>query len=446
LKKSSLIGHVLELHEAIRSARYPPDNTVREFVRAHHYLGARDRRFVTESLYGMVRHQRLLQTYAEQAARVSDRALPPQDAHSLALYAAYALRMGKENPDEVARDTGGLFRSTWPDLELGAFLNALSSVSLPPGTRDDPVTRIATMSSFPDFMVREWLSRFGEEETERLCAALNAPAPTTIRVNTFKCTVSECQRELQREGIEAHRTELSPYGLILEKRINVQALTAFKQGYFEMQDEGSQLIAMLVDPSDHDVVVDACAGGGGKSLHLSALMQNRGTMIAIDAEGKKLVNLHSRAGRAGVSFAALLVAGRDEAAIAQWRSRADRVLVDAPCTGSGTVRRNPWLKMKITEESVERMVAAQRAILNDYASLVKVGGRLVYTTCSLLEKENGGNVSWFLNNHPEFSSVDVREILARQNIGIDETSPSLTLLPHRTSTDGFFAAVMRRGN
>jgi 16S rRNA (cytosine967-C5)-methyltransferase len=353
--------------------------------------------------------------------------------------------VAKETPAEVAWDTENLFRVASPDLNVETLLNVLHTFPLPPDILANPVTRIAALNSFPDFIVKEWLTRYGEKETERLCASLNEPAPITIRVNTLKSTVPECQQELQREGIETRRTKLSPFGLILEKRVNAQALTSFKRGNFEIQDEGSQLIAMLVDPSEHDVVVDACAGGGGKTLHLAALMQNRGTLIAIDAEGRKLGNIRGRAERAGASCAALLVAPRDEPAIAQWRSRADRVLVDAPCSGSGTFRRNPWLKMTLTEEIVERMTEAQRLILNDYASLVKVGGRLVYTTCSLLEKENGGNVSWFLNSHPEFSLVDAGEILARQGIGVDEASPYLTLLPHRTSTDGFFVAVMRKG-
>ena len=222
-----------------------------------------------------------------------------------------------------------------------AFVHALRGSELAPDILSDPVRRIATLYSFPAFVVKEWVRRYGEDDAELLCRSLNQPAPITIRVNSLKTSVEECRRALEGEGIGARRTKISPSGLVLEKRVNVNGLECFRRGLFEMQDEGSQILSLLVDPQPGELVVDACAGAGGKTLHLAALMNGTGELLAVDVEEYRLRNLRERVRRAGISHVRALLAGRDDPAIAGWSAKADRVLIDAPCTGVGTFRRNP---------------------------------------------------------------------------------------------------------
>jgi 16S rRNA (cytosine967-C5)-methyltransferase len=306
------------------------------------------------------------------------------------------------------------------------------------------VRSLSIRFSFPEVIVQEWLQRYGPRETELLCSSLNSPAPITIRVNTLTTTVAHCQEALKDEGIDAHQTSLSPFGLRLGKRLNVQALRSFKRGYFEMQDEGSQLLSMLVGATPGAAIVDACAGGGGKTLHLAALMNNSGNLIAIDVEENRLNNIRERVRRAGVTIARLCLADRDKEAIDHWQGKADAVLIDAPCSGVGTFRRNPGAKLMATEGFLESVGKTQHEVLERYSSCVKPGGRLVYSTCTLLKKENEDQVSAFLVRHPEFELLSAPAILRKQNVRVGGDSPFLVLLPHETTTDGFFAAVMVR--
>lgn len=444
MKRSSLFGHVIELHDAIRTSKRPADLVVREFFRSRHYLGAKDRRFISETVYGLVRHFNLVQVYAEEALRLAGGIVSANGIPSIILIGVYSVKVIDEGLDALLPDVSGLWRVYVPDIDCRVFLEVVSSVSLPSAIKDDTTRSLATRFSFPEMVVQEWLERYGDNETELLCAALNSPAPITIRVNTLAATVAHCQASLQDEGINAQRTSLSPVGLKLEKRINAQALQSFKLGYFEMQDEGSQLLSMLVGVSPGATVVDACAGGGGKSLHLAAIMDNFGNLMAIDVEETRLNNIRERLRRAGVTIASLYLADRDREAIGKWRGKADAVLIDAPCSGVGTFRRNPGAKLTFTEGFIESVAETQQQVLEQYSALVRPRGRLVYSTCTLLRRENEDQVSAFLSHHPDFELLSAPEILQEQNVHVDMSSSFLTLLPHKTTTDGFFAAVMAR--
>jgi 16S rRNA (cytosine967-C5)-methyltransferase len=211
-----------------------------------------------------------------------------------------------------------------------------------------------------------------------------------------------------------------------------------------MQDEGSQLLSLLLEASPGMTVVDACAGGGGKTLHLAALMQNTGSLTAIDTDERKLEQLRMRVIRAGVSIVHTLSARSQQSEIHRLDGRADAVLVDAPCSGLGTLRRNPGLKLGFRPDLSARLAATQRQLLDAYAGLVKPGGRLVYSTCTLLRRENEEIAEDFLHRSSGFSLIPAGEILQKQGIALDANSPYLLLLPHRTTTDGFFAAVFTR--
>jgi 16S rRNA (cytosine967-C5)-methyltransferase len=447
VRASSLVGHVVEVLDVVRGERRPADAIVREFFRARHYLGASDRRFIAERTFEVLRHHALLAHYCMEAHAALGTGGSMTRVPSIALAAAYELRSGngQKPPEDLLGDFAGLWRMSVPDIDCAAFLDALRRAEISEAVQRDREQLISLQHSIPLFLVRDWLRRFGEEETLLLCRAINEPAPVTIRVNTLKASVEECRAALKGEMIDARPTLLSPYGLTLAKRVNAQGMHAFKQGWFEMQDEGSQILSLLAGARPGMVVVDACAGGGGKSLHLAALMENRGTLIAVDVDRTKLTNFEERTRRAGVTIARTVAAPPDADPAELRGVLADVVFVDAPCSGTGTLRRSPWLKLGLSEESVEPLTRLQRALLDRYAPLVKPGGRLLYATCSLLERENQAVVSAFLRGHGEFTLLPVREAAGNAVLPPgDAAGEYLELLPHKTGTDGFFGSVMVR--
>lgn len=438
MKKISLIGHLCEVLDLVRQLKHPADNVVREFFRARHYLGSKDRRFISETLYTILRNYKLLHRFASS---VMDKVAPP-DVPSLAIYAVYALKIENESLESILTDIEPAWQIAFPGTDCKAFLNGVSAADILHEIESDAVQRIALKYSFPDSIISEWVDRFGENEASRLCEAMNQPAATTIRVNTLRATVEECQRRLLAEGIDSHRPQLSPFGLVLAKRINVQASKSFKDGLFEMQDEGSQLVSLLLEPKAGQMIVDACAGGGGKTLHIAALMKNEGDVRAVDVDERRFSNIRQRITRAGVTIATLQKA--DDTTVNNLAAEADAVLVDAPCSGVGTFRRNPAAKLTWSQSTVDRLAKTQHEILQTYSAFVKSGGRLVYSTCTLLRQENENVVVEFLKSHAEFQLVPASESLQKYDIEVESSSPFLTLLPHETDTDGFFAAVLVR--
>lgn len=445
MKKSSLFGHAAEALGLIREGHRPADSVVADFFRERRYLGARDRREIAGMVFGTLRHMRLLDLLVHTAAAgFSIPSLPAGSQSTPLLVAAYVLH-GEH--DDTAETSAGLteYLSTCVSGGMPAgFVDALKRAQLPAETLNSPVSRIAALHSFPDFLIREWIARMGSEETEALAASLNQQAPLSIRVNTLKSTVDQCRQVLAAAGVQTEKGACSPFALILPKRLALDTLQPYRDGLFEMQDEGSQLLSLLVQPQPGTTVVDACAGGGGKTLHLAALMENSGRLVAIDLDERKLRNLQERAERAGARVHMILSAHRDEARIARLFDKAHAVLVDAPCSALGTLRRNPSLKMTYTEERSAQLSTIQTTLLDSAARLVMPGGRLVYSTCTLVQKENEDVAFRFLNKNPRFVLQPAHEILSRWGIVVDRSSPYLQLYPHRSGTDGFFAAVFLR--
>lgn len=444
MRRSSLFGHTAELLDQILTSRQPADALVREFYRKRHYLGSRDRRFISDLLYGVLRHHDrmvfLLRTTLALVRPDVAAARPP----TIGLCATYALRVLGESPDTLLPDVAGLWRTTTADVDPAVLLKALAEVDIPPEILSDPVRRIALEYSFPDFIVREWCSRFGTDDAEALCAAFNLPAPTTLRVNRLRADPLRCQQALAGEGVPARFGSLSPDALVLEKRSNLPSLRSFRDGWIEVQDEGSQLISLLVGARPGSRIVDACAGGGGKTLHMAAMMENRGAILCLDVGEERLKGLRARLERAGVSIAEPHVAPPDGGLLPLWEGCADAVLVDAPCSGSGTVRRNPGLKITLTEQAVRSLQPAQSEILRRAANYVRPSGRLVYCTCSLLQGENEAIVDGFLLERRDFRQLRAPHILRAAGVLIDGEGPAVTLFPHRHFTDGFFAVVLER--
>lgn len=299
--------------------------------------------------------------------------------------------------------------------------------------------------SLPQWIWESWLRQFGFEETEALVMALNIPGMVDIRVNVRKTTRQALQALLESLGIPCQPTPYSPDGLRLQGRPALSTLKPYQQGFFEVQDEGSQLISHLVAPQPGMTVVDFCAGAGGKSLHLAVLMADRGRVWAIDTDAGRLRRLNPRIKRGGFKcISTLAVRHEGDRSLKKLQGGALRVLVDAPCSATGTLRRNPDLKWRLTPDTLETFHMRQCAILQAAARLVAPRGRLIYATCSLMARENEDVVNAFLTEYRNFHLLpsQIASLAACQ--GLHPASPFFTLHPHRSQTDGFFAAILER--
>ena len=302
----------------------------------------------------------------------------------------------------------------------------------------------------------EWLAGALREqvgdEFDALAASLLQPAPLDLRINSLKTKRDEALTALRAAGLKATPTSHSPWGVRLEGKPSLARLPAFANGEFEVQDEGSQLLALLLDARRGEMVVDFCAGAGGKTLAIGATMRNTGRLYAFDTSGHRLDALKPRLARSGLSNVhPVAIAHERDERIKRLAGKIDRVLVDAPCSGLGTLRRSPDLKWRQTPETVAAQAALQRAILDSAARLLKPGGRLVYATCSLLREENEAVAQAFDAAHPGFESEPVGPLLQALRVpdtqalcGAGDGERFLRLWPHRHLTDGFFAAVWRK--
>jgi 16S rRNA (cytosine967-C5)-methyltransferase len=440
MQLSSLLGHAQELLALIRESGRPADGVIDSFFRSRKYLGSNDRRFIAESVYGTLRHLRRSELLLWKSLGEQNQRIGREDGLLLLIvtYLISNVRDERLSPADIrARLKSGPLKDSIPGL-----LQRLQKTEL--DSFEDTVERIAVTHSFPDWLVRKLVDQYGEAEAERLCGSLNEQATTTLRVNTLKGSMEECQEALRREGVETVRTSLSPFGLAVAKRINMFQLASFREGLFEVQDEGSQLLPLFVDPKPTVRILDACAGAGGKTLLFSALMKKRGEIVATDVHNRRLEELRKRARRAG----AFNIRPRLVKQISDlWKdssSSFDTVFIDAPCSGLGTIRRNPGLKWTVTEESIRELSKKQKRLLDESAPLVKVGGRLVYATCTLLHEENEEVIEEFLVSHPRFQIVDPSEYLQKWNLVRLASGKYVKLMPHRDGTDGFFFAMLQR--
>lgn len=438
MNPASLVGHLLEILKLNDTAQQPSDRLLSEYLRQRGYLGSSDRRYISDNFFGIIRHRRFFEALLEQyiAEHQEHSVLDHPQDRFLAIVTIYQL-VATSSAQHPHSET--LWKTTFPSVEAAAFIDRISGLASLEFLGSDRSIRLGVKYSFQDWMVEELIQTYGEE-TEQLLKSLNSPANISLRVNTLKTSREDCQVRLQTEGTETRLAKLSNDGLIAVKRFNVQASQAFKEGLFEIQDEGSQLIAGIVHPAPGQLVIDACAGAGGKSLQMAALMKNEGEIIAVDVEVKRLQELGRRAERAGAKIIRILLRG--ELDPATFRGVADIVLVDAPCSGSGTIRRNPSFKWSITESLVDHYANMQREILSFNAQFVKGGGRMVYVTCSLFRKENEDVMRTFLESHADFTNVT--SSAGSSTSGMKLHGESLKLLPHIHDTDGFTIQVLQR--
>ena len=411
----AILGNTEEVLREILRFSAPADTTLSRYFKDHPRLGSRERGAVAEGIYAVLRNKSFFTDFAEAGSSATMRRLTIMGLAE----AVGADSLGGLTEDETA------------------FLARIAQI-------DRKLMPVQMRSNLPKWLFDKFVAQYGEEETLQLAEALNQPAPLDLRVNSIKATRDDVMAELAKAPILAEPMPYAPLGLRVHKKPALQNLPLFKDGAIEVQDEGSQVLSQIVGAKRGEMVVDFCAGAGGKTLALGALMRNTGRLYAFDVSDKRLAKLKPRMARSGLSNVhPVLIAHERDAKIKRLAGKIDRVLVDAPCSGLGTLRRNPDVKWRQKPDAIGEMQQKQAAILYGAARLLKGGGRLVYATCSLLDEENDQIVEQFLAGHEDFVLVPMSKVLAEQKIDL-EMGDYLKLLPHKHQTDGFFAAVLER--
>ncbi len=406
-----------------------------------------DRRLLTQLVYGTLRMRGRLDWYLAKLYQGRVEKMEPalRNLIRTGLYQIFLMDRipGHAAVDESVRIASKRFpgRTGLVNAILRNAIRQAGGIAFP-DFEEEPIRHIAAFHSHPEWLVERWIEAFGVEETLALCQADNENPSICLRVNTLKASRDEALAGLTADGYEARPTAFSPDGLeLLHSPRPIRENTAFGKGQIQIQDEASQLVTRLLDPAPGSRVLDLCAGIGGKTTHLAALMRNQGEILAVDIHANKLNDLGTLAKRLGAS----IIRGRAADATADLgpdcHERFDAVLIDAPCSGLGTLRRNPEIKWRLTPEDLTGCTGLQRALLDRAACYVKPRGILVYSTCSIMPEENEAIVRAFLNTHPDFQLASLPEGIATElidSVGIFRS------FPHRHHTDGFFAARLRR--
>jgi 16S rRNA (cytosine967-C5)-methyltransferase len=412
---SSQLDAAAEALRIVLKFEQPADTVLSNYFRRHRKLSQHDRAFIAESVFGLLRRKRLVDHLCKE------------DSPRRALL-AYLVRVAGFSMREIGTAL------TQEEAEWVARLKATPAGELP----------LAVQTDLPDWLIERLAPQMPEADILALGRALQQPAPLDLRVNTLRANRDAVLRQLAATGIEGAATPYSPLGIRVKGKPALNLHPLFLDGSIEVQDEGSQLLGFLVAPKRHELIVDFCAGAGGKTLMLGALMQSQGRIYAYDVSEKRLARLKPRLKRSGLSnLHPQLIQNENDNRVKRLAGKIDRVLVDAPCSGLGTLRRNPDLKWRQSPQAIEELKVKQAAILDSAARLLKPGGRLVYATCSLLREENQDIVAAFLASHPQFKPLDCGEILKQQQIEL-AAGTYLQLWPQIHGTDGFFAATLER--
>jgi 16S rRNA (cytosine967-C5)-methyltransferase len=415
---------VLELWQRTRMDWGFVTDRLAQTFRKETWVGAHERRFVSETLYGMVRHLRRIDLALERGRRVKK---PPRDLERLLALLVLDKLL---DADRAAR--------LEPDLDW----RAIAGVDIAIAAERKLEKRIALAASLPDWLAEMLAADWGDE-AEALALALNQRAPMTVRANLLVTDRDKLAAELAEENLQTHAGAWSDTALIVDSRTNLFASKAFKRGAMEALDEGSQLLADLAVPREaKSLVIDYCAGAGGKTLAIAARLHNRGRIVASDVDGKKLEELRRRARRAGVSNAQAIAieGGTWPRELDALRAKADVVFVDAPCSGIGALRRNPEARWRLRAADIATFAARQREIMTAALTLAAPGARVVYATCSLLTAENDDVASSLSGVEP----VPLADVLGPDRAQALSRKEAFTVAPHRHGTDGFYARVMKR--
>ncbi|MBN1960688.1 MAG: RsmB/NOP family class I SAM-dependent RNA methyltransferase [Deltaproteobacteria bacterium] len=400
-------------------------------VRQERWLNSKERRDLFELLFGMIRQYRRIDYLLNNAGVL----IPPGTTYELARLLIY--RLINDEIDIVTANN--YFKSIDWQKVIDSNANLAKEHNMQ--------KRIAYLHSYPDWLTKRFIKEFNEE-AEPLAIALNQRANLTLRCNISKISRKSLLERFSEKKISAEAGQFSDQAIILKSHIDVFGLTEYAEGLFETQDEGSQLIAALIDAKANDIVVDVCAGVGGKTFAIAATMQNKGSIWALDIDAKKLAALDKRARHLDLSIIRTLSTATDNwpTEIAALIGKVDRVLVDAPCTGTGALRRNPENRWRLNEQDIGVLAKLQEKLVIRSLSLLAKGGRLVYATCSLLQEENEAVIARVLKRASNIELVPINKVVKQQLAAqiSDQQGLYLQTLPHTHGSDGFFAAVLQR--
>jgi len=427
MRHAAQLQATIDLLDEIEETRYPADRIMSSYFKQRRYIGSKDKAAISENLYTILRNKMRF----EYILNSKDLGV-----HSRMLV---ALLLKFEDGDLYNTFDGDKYspkRLRPGQLERFAELDLNVIDSAP----------LHVQLNVPEWIAPKLEAALGNRFEQEMIAT-NKSATTDIRVNTLKSSVPPVDQALADVGYVAHKTDLSPWAIRFEKRVALFGLPSFKQGWFEVQDEGSQLLALLTGVKAGQKVVDFCAGAGGKTLAMAAMMENKGTIYACDVHTRRLEQLGKRTKRAGVhNVRTHVLSSENDKWVKKHAAYADVVLLDAPCTGTGTWRRSPDSRWNLSQQNLDDLVALQQSILQSAKRLVKPGGRLLYATCSMLNEENEQQIERFLENNPEFSidAFEVPEALAKYPERFQNSGHEIRTFPAMTGTDGFYVASLRR--
>ena len=473
MQLSSLLGHSAELYRIITKSHQPPDKVTKEYLKRKKYLGSNDRKFISEVVFIILRLKSMPE-YCLSTAPYKDFIvninIEPDEQKSLSdfliivfgIFAALLsdiqlnslkkLIYSNDNFSDTACQAVNqrfsidktviykLFSSIRQELKslVASAENLDISNELPPIKRKLAAIRYAQQEWVISSLIES--GKYSSDELKNLFKSFFFPAPLTLRINAPAEHRQEIFEECKKFDSEAKKTDFSPSGIVLSKRFDFNTLELYKKGFIEIQDEGSQLITIALNPTEGEKILDACAGAGGKSLHIASLVNDNASVIASDVDLRKLKELNKRSKRAGVSSVTTFLSKNiNKSQIKVF----DKVLVDSPCSGMGTIRRNPMPKWKLTPAMLEKYNRKQIKILEDYSQYVAPGGILLYSTCSIMPQENEMIVEEFLENHTEFSGTPLQPAFDKFGIvlpGLGEKDFQYQLLPSVHNCDGFYFA------
>lgn len=415
---STQLDHTAAVLSSMLTFQQPADAVLSAYFRDHKKLGRQDRHEIAETAFAALRHYQKISAVLRR---------PHAQAKQAAL-AALVLGRGI-NISQI---------SELINEEEREFLSRLKS------RKAEFSDGLSTAAELPEWLIRHLQAHYDDEAILAFGRSISRPAPLDLRVNTVKAKRDKVLEALQSEGLAAEATPYSPWGIRLQDKAALNKHPLFLDGTLEVQDEGSQLLALLTGAKRGEIIVDFCAGAGGKTLAIGAMTANKGRIYAFDIAEKRLANLKPRMVRAGLTnIHPERISSEHDPRIGRLNGKADRVLVDAPCSGLGTLRRNPDLKYRQSPETVSKLLEQQHNILSAASALVKEQGRLVYATCSILPEENERQVERFLSEHPQFELSDCAALLESAKVNGLDTGKYLRLDTAEHHTDGFFAAVMQ---
>ncbi|MCG8494235.1 MAG: RsmB/NOP family class I SAM-dependent RNA methyltransferase [Sneathiellales bacterium] len=430
MRPSARLAAVVEILDAMDEKAGPAEHASRSYFRSRRYAGSKDRRWVNEALFSLFRNRGMLDWALQQSG------LEPSNR-----LRSFADQLWKSEGDlKTAREeflSGPHSLEALDEKEETAFEEFQNL--------DVKAAPALARSNFPKWMFDHLQKTYGDK-TEDILSGYKDRAPLTLRVNSLRADREEVLRLLAEDGIEAEKTEISPLGLTMPENISLDRYAVYERGLVEIQDEAAQISTLLANVQPGSSVVDYCAGAGGKSLALAAIMENTGQIIACDISLQRMKDIKNRCRRAGVhSVDAFELTPELEEDLQNRHHRAiDCVFVDAPCSGSGTWRRQPDRKWCFSEQDLQDMCDLQQQIVEKASHLVREGGKLVYATCSIFEEENHQQVSRFLEKHPDFRQLPVQDLADQAGLSLPIQGDYMQLLPKPRGADGFFTAVLER--